>query len=264
LDLLKNDKKIKILFLFTIIGFLSFSTAAPLFSYMNHINYSLPIAHTDYVDVCFDQEYSNYTIDIRPSIGLFDEYDNFGTFFVWTQRVGCIPSIEKTFDAAIQKGDVIVIINPIKDFKLEDVNKITNFVENGGRVLVMDSITNEDSTANNLLEPFGMSINRNTSNPDFKNIIENLTVGNITSPYLTVTGGEKLVINEINQTHLYIVEVYNDISGKTGKIAVFVDSFVFSNTLMGGTFTEPDDRQMMRYNIEYYIFEEALLKDGLR
>ncbi len=52
-------------------------------------------------------------------------------------------------------------------------------------------------------------------------------------------------------------------SGKTGKIVVFVDSFVFSNVLMGGTFTEPDDRQMMRYNIEFYIFEEVLLTDDL-
>ena len=91
-------------------------------------------------------------------------------------------------------------------------------------------------------------------------MIENLTVGNNTSPYLTVSGGEKLVINETNQTYLYVVEVHNDLSGKTGKIAVFLDSFIFSNTLMGGTFTEPDDRQMMRYNIEFYIFEEVLLQ----
>lgn len=262
LYLLKNDKKIKILFLLTLIGFLSFSTAAPLYSYMNHMNYSLPAAHTDYVDVCFDQEYSNYTVDLKPSIGLFDEYDNYGTFFVWTQRVGCIPSLEKTLDAAIQKDDIIVFINPTKEFQAGDVNKITTFVENGGRVLVMDSITNMDSTANDVLEPFGMHINRNTSNLDLKYMIENLTVGNNTSPYLTVSGGEKLVINETNQTYLYVVEMHNDLSGKTGKIAVFVDSFIFSNTLMGGTFTEPDDRQMMRYNIEFNIFEEVLLQDA--
>ena len=124
----------------------------------------------------------------------------------------------------------------------------------------MDSITNRDSTASDVLEPFGMRINRNTSNLDLKYMIENLTVRNNTSPYLTVSGGEKIVVNETNQTYLYVVEVHNDISGKTGKIAVFVDSFIFSNTLMGGTFTEPDDHQLMRYNIEFYIFEEVLLQ----
>jgi len=263
LYILKNDKKIKILFLFTLVGFLSFSTAAPLYSYMNHTNYLLPAAHTDYVCVGFDQEYSNYAIDLKPIIGLYDENDNYGTFFVWTQRVGCIPSIEKTLDASIQKDDIIVIINPTKYFKTEDIEKITTFVENGGRVLVMDSITNIDSTANNLLEPFGMHIHHNTSHPKLKNMIENLTVGNNTSPYLTVSGGEKLIINETSQTYLNVVEIHNYSSGNTGKIAVFTDSYVLSNMQMGGTFTEPDDRQMMRYNIEFYIFEEVILQGFL-
>ena len=263
LYLLKNDKKIKILFLFSLVGFLSFSTAAPMFSYMNHINYSTPVAHTDYKNVCFEQEYSDFNVSLKPSIGLFDEPDNYGTFFVWTQRVGCIPSLEKTLDAAIQKDDIIVFINPTADFETEDVDKITTFVENGGRVLIMDSITNVDSTANEVLEPFGMSIHRNVSHPDLQYMIENLTAGNNTSPYLTVSGGEKIVVNETNETYLHVVEVSTGASGKTGKVVVFVDSFVFSNVLIGGTFTEPDDRQMMRYNIEFYIFEEVLLTDDL-
>ncbi len=265
LYLLRNERKIKIFFLFLFIGLLSLSTATLVFSHMNEVNYPLPSARSDYIQVCFDQEYSDFNVSLKPSIGLYNEKDNYGTFFVWTQRVGCVPSSEKTLDDAIKIGDIIVIINPIKSFETEDIETITDFVENGGKVLLMDSILNSDSTANELIGNFGMWINYNTLDRSlyrsFNDTTNNSTVGNITSPYLTITGGEKILFSENNETHASVVEFYNEATGKTGKIVVLVDSYSFSNSIMGGTFTEPDKSQLQIYNTEFYIFEEILLSD---
>jgi len=263
--LLRNERKIKIFFLFLLAGLLSFSTATLVISHMNEVNYPLPSAHSDYIQVCFDQEYSDFNVSLQPSIGLYNEKDNYGTFFVWTQRVGCVPSLEKTLDDAIKIGDIIVIINPIKSFETEDIDTITDFVENGGKVLVMDSITNIDSTANDLIGNFGIWINYNTIDRSlyrsFNDTTNNSTIGNITSPYLTITGGEKILFIENNETHASVAEFYNETTGKTGKIVVLVDSYSFSDFIMGGPFIEPDEGQLQIYNTEFYIFEEVLLND---
>ncbi|UCD12922.1 MAG: hypothetical protein JSW60_04975 [Thermoplasmatales archaeon] len=263
--LLRNERKTKILFLFLLVGLLSFSTAKPVFSYMIGLHYPLPNAHSDYIQVCFDQEYSGFNVSLQPTLGLYYEKDNYGTFYVWTQRVGCIPSLEKTLEGATKKGDIVVFINPIKSFETEDVDTVTNFVENGGRILLMDSIRNSDSTANELIGNFGIWINYNTAHRglhhSFNDSSDNSTIGNITSPYLSITGGERVLFSENNETYASVAEFYNETTGKTGKIVVVVDSYSFSDPIMGGAFTEPDERQMQIFNTEFFIFEELLLND---
>jgi len=265
LYLLRNERKIMILLLFLFAGLLSISTVIPIFSYYNQINYRAPVAHSDFIQVCFDQEYSDFNISLQPSIGFFNEKNNYGTFFVWTQRVGCIPSIEETLENSIKIGDIIVFINTIKPFNSGEIKKITNYVENGGRILVMDSVTNGRSTTNELIGNFGMWINHNTVDNrvylTYNDSRLNSTIGNLTSPYLSITGGEKILINENNETYASVVEFYNESTGKIGKIVVLVDSYSFSDSIMGGTFNEPDEYQKQIYNTEYYIFEKVLLNN---
>ena len=88
-----------------------------------------------------------------------------------------------------------------------------------------------------------------------------MSIGNITSPYLSITGGEQVLIGENNESYVNIVEFYNESSGETGKLVVLIDSYTFSDFIMGGTFTEPDSKQLLIYNTEYYLFEEILLKE---
>jgi hypothetical protein len=264
--LLKNERKLIVLLLLLFAGLLSLSTAVPLVSYFNNIHYSFPEEHSDFFQVCFEQEYSDFNISLQPSIGFFNEQNNFGTFFVWTQRIDCYPSIKKTLDKALEQGDIIVFINPIKSFKTPKIKAITNYLENGGRILIMDSISNSHSTANELIGNFGMWINYNSlnqrvylSNNGSRN---NMSVGNITFPYLSITGGEKFFLNNNNQTYASVVEFINESTAKIGKVVVFVDSYSFSDSVMGGTFNEPDENQMEIYNTEFYIFEQILLNDA--
>jgi hypothetical protein len=264
LYIMRNEKKFKVIFLFFTIGLLSFSIATPAFSYINRVNYQVPNPHSDYTQVCFEQEHSQFNVSLQPRIGLFNENGNYGTFYVWTQRVGLVPSLENSLEDAIENGNIIIIINPTKSFETGDVEAISTYIEKGGNVLVMDSITNRESTTNDLIGNFGMWINYNTLdhrlNRSF-NDTNNATVGNITSPYLSITGGEKILVNEQNETHASVVEIDNETTGKTGKLVVLVDSYSFSDAIMGGPFVEPDENQIEIYKTEYFIFEEVLLKD---
>jgi hypothetical protein len=212
--------------------------------------------------VCFEQEYSSSNISVKPTASLGENTNNYGTFFVWTQRLGYVPSVEPTLKDAIGKGDIVVIINPTQPFTEADVRLLTTFFENGGRILLMDSIRNTQSTANDLLGNFGIWITTSTTDQElFSNESGNgsqIRIGNITSPYLTITGGTTLFTNDNNETYATMTDVLNPTTGDTGRLVVVVDSYTFCDALMGGTFTEPTERQRQIYNTEFLLFHEVL------
>jgi hypothetical protein len=263
--LLRKDHKLKIASLFIFIGLLSFSIAIPLISYINTINYQFPHPHSDFDQVCFVQEHSNFEISLEPSLIIEEDDNAFGTFFVWTQRVGYIPSVELRLDEAVKKGDIIVFINPIKTFSDKDIDLISRFIENGGKMLVLDSITNGMSTVNELISNFGMWINKKSDNLQlFDNITEvgeNNSKGNVISPFLSISGGEKIIVDERNETQIGMMNFYNELTGRNGTIVVVVDSFTFKDENMGSVFTEPNEDQLDIYNTEFFIFEEFFNKN---
>ena len=260
----RKERKIKIASLLLFIGLLSFSTAAPIFSYINTEFYPITSPHSDFKQVCFVEEHSNFDISLKPHLILSEEEQEYGTFFVWTQRVGCIPSVEQKLTDAVRKGDIIVFIDPIKSFTDKDIDLVINFIEDGGKMLVMDSITNSKSTTNELISNFGMWINKKSEK---FHLIENLTdidnnKSNILSPYLSITGGDTKIIDERNETQIGITNLSNELTGKKGTVVVFVDSFTFRDENMGGVLTEPNDDQKEIYKTEYFIFEELLLNSN--
>ena len=263
--LLRKERKAMIIYLFLVFGLLSFSIAAPTFSYMNSVNYSLPSARSDYIEICFDEQHSDFIISPSPSISLYYNQEKaYTTFYVWTQRVNCIASLEEKLDDAIKKEcDVVVIINPVKTFDTNDITSLKNYVEKGGNVLIIDGIRNTDSTANSLLQNFNMILKINASsypiydlnNTDISNnSMVNSSIGDITNPYLSIIGGDNVYVAN-NETSIAVTELGE------GKLVVVVDSYTFSDAVMGGTFTEPDDSLMRIYNSMFYLFEDILLED---
>jgi hypothetical protein len=225
----------------------------------------VPTAKSNYTSVCFDSEHSDSVIAHRVAPELYDSSKLYRTFFVWTQRVNCFPSLETTLEDALSKGDIVVIINPSSPFEEDEIDAVTNYVNDGGKVLLMDSVLNAESTANELLQSFGISISVETSYHMLSNVTDgngtqnitatNETIGNITSPYLKIEGGDGVFIAEQNETRIAVVGMGE------GKLVVVVDSYSFSDVVMGGTFTEPDDQLRSVYNTEYYLFEELLSAD---
>lgn len=264
LYLLRREGKTKVLFVFLLAGLLAFSLATPVFSFVNDYNHSLPSAEEDYTKVCFDMEHSNVVIKSSSKIEMDTNPDKlYDTFFVWTQRVGCFPSLEDSLEKGVEKGDAVVIINPDEDFSGKEVKSLGNYLENGGKLLVMDSVINSDSTANDLLGNFNISIKKEFSNHSLYNYSLNksggyggnlTSLGNAANPYLTIKGGNKTIATKGNVTSI-AVKKYGE-----GEIIVVVDSYMFSDKVMGGTFTEPDKSLRKIYDTEYYIFEKLLFK----
>ena len=261
--LLRNEEKLMVVWMFLFAGLLAFSVAAPLCSYLTDQSYPLPFAQTQYTQVGFDQQHSSMNISIKPSSTLGDTSDNYGTFYVWTQRLGCVPSIEPALADATVQDDILVIINPVEPFTDTDGQFLTAFLEKGGRVLLMDSIKNPSSTANDLLGSFGMWITTSTADKVLLfNESENMSqmlIGNLTPPYLTITGGDPLLTNENNESYASMTEIINSTTGAVGRLVAVVDSYAFSDALMGGTFTEPTQRQKQIYNTEFFLFQQILL-----
>jgi len=260
--LLRNVKKIKILWTILFAGMFAFSTAAPLFSYLNNVSYPLPVVQSDYTHICFEQQHSSFDISVKPTATLGNNKYNYGTFFVWTQRVGCVPSLEKDLKVATANGDIIVIINPIQPFTEPEIQMLTTYLENGGRVLLMDSITNIKSTANELVGNFGIWVTTNTDDHLVYHSKgengSNSSIGNITSPYIALSGGKRVLIDGNNQTYASMVEFSNETTGSLGKLVVVVDSYTFSDAVMGGTFAEPTERQRQIYKTEFFLFNSIL------
>lgn len=263
LYILRKKNKIYIVYLFLFGSVLAFSIATPVFSYLNEINYKLPEPKEDFFTVCFEEEYSDIIIETEIDIYSVSPEKTFSTFFVWTQRVGCYPSIEKTLEESIKNGDVVVIINPINSFTHKDLHMMNDYIKNGGKLLLMDSIVNSKSTANELLDIFNLKIFKNSSQFSITkskiiNIFDSSTdskinIGNAVIPHLSIEGGdEKYLLDEYNSSVIAVKTI-----GK-GKIIVMVDSYTFSNQVMQGAFTVPDDDLRKIYEAEYYIFEELL------
>ena len=82
----------------------------------------------------------------------------FGQFERCTLRLGYFPF--RAVDEKLTKGNVVVILNPTLVVKLDFRELMVQYVQDGGKLLVLDSMDNVASTANSLLYPFGLSSER--------------------------------------------------------------------------------------------------------
>jgi hypothetical protein len=263
---LRSVPKPIILWMVLFAGLLAFCIAAPLCSYHTDLSFPMNMPQTDYTQVCFEQQHSSMNVSLKPTSSLGTDSSNFGTFYVWTQRLGLVPSLEPTLLEATEKGEIIVIINPTVAFTEQDIQLLSTFLEHGGRLLVLDSIRNPCSTANELLGNYGVWITTtNRDVPLFQNMSQNesdndsqMPVGTMTSPYLTITGGIPLLMNTDSDVAASLSEFENTTTGKLGRLLVVVDSYTFCDAIMGSTFTEPTERQRLVYNTEFFLFTQLL------
>ncbi|MBN1280827.1 MAG: hypothetical protein JXA00_04175, partial [Candidatus Thermoplasmatota archaeon] len=261
--LFRTITRTTILWVLLLTGLLACAVAAPLFTALTTMTYPAPSPHTDYTQVCFKQEHSRFNISVKPSAIQVSLDENYGTFYVWTQRLGCVPSMVSTFDEAVEQGDIIVIINPTCSFTEQETARITTYLESGGKLLLLDSIMNTKSTANELTSTYGIWISTTAEDQPLIPMLDNQTslqasIGNITAPYLTITGGTPLLRGANNSTFASVVHIVNDTTGRQGMLLVVVDAYTFSDAAMGGLFTEPTAQQQARYDLEFYLFSQLL------
>jgi hypothetical protein len=120
--------------------------------------YSMPLpkAVRPMVQVVMDRTVCDATL---PKSGFIaGTREGFGIFERWILRLGYFTSRKKGTDALT--GDLIIFIHPHLDVKSRFREELVNYVESGGKVLILDSPANAESTANSLLHPFGLTVNR--------------------------------------------------------------------------------------------------------
>jgi len=90
--------------------------------------------------------------------------DEFGIFERWILRLGYFP-VRRTWPEVVPAGmpgtfsaDLLVLVYPSRPLPAGYGEQMEKYVREGGRVLVLDSPENQDSMANALLKPFGISL----------------------------------------------------------------------------------------------------------
>ena len=82
--------------------------------------------------------------------------DGFGIFERWILRLGYFTSRREGRDAF--SGDLLVFLYPRREVDADFRRQLADYVNGGGRVLVIDAPANARSTADALLHPFGMRL----------------------------------------------------------------------------------------------------------
>ena len=233
------------------------------FQKINRGNYTPPEPRSKYTRICFLKSYSNF--ELPPGLGhsLFPPEMCYDVFYEWTQRLDYVPSVETSLDNALKYGDAVVIINPTRQFSLKEQRKIIEYVAAGGRLLILDTVLNRDSTSNQLLANFGLYIiyrplasKLKHDQPEEEAKLKSTEPSDQFYLIVPAIAGGKPVWNSEGDVVLFSIAQ----QGK-GRTAAVVDSYVFSKAGMGHPMDVPDQVKLGLYEKEYNIFRKLFSPD---
>jgi len=139
-------------------GLLGWSIAAVSARAIHRYSMPLPEARRPMVKVVMDRTVCDA---ILPTSGFTSgEKNGFGIFERWILRLGYFTCRRSGSDAFT--GNLLIFTHPNLTVGNEFRNELIDYVESGGKVLILDSPENTQSTANSLLYPFGMTVNHNS------------------------------------------------------------------------------------------------------
>jgi len=253
---LKKEKQAAPFYLsLLILGTFCLSIALMIGQSFAHLSYPFPTPRTPYTKVIFEQEHGNYELPLKGFTK--DHQKSYEVFYQWVLRVGYYPFTGKTLMEDLREApSILIIINPHQEFHPDELTKIKAYLEQGGKILLMDSPLNEQSTANELLVPLGMNIKRDKE---------------ITLPvpyhlsWMTRHGQSSAFPIEGGNGLLQSVEGLPIISTATmgkGMIAIMTFSQLFTNPPMGGSYRiEPNQQQRQIYELQFDILRGLIEGD---
>ena len=215
-------------------------------------SYAIRSPHHSPTYVTFDQSHGSYQIPSKRLV--VNNWQNFQTFYVWTQRLGLIPRNEDTLAGAVSDTRALVEIQPFRPFPIEDIDRIVDFVRRGGTLVVLDSPENVHSTSAALLGPFNISFDGEA--------VESTAVLNEMGDTLGVARKAYAVKDVMPLLWLgdgRITMGYRPF--EKGRVIVCGAAYMFSSEVMGSTAVVPNEQQRRIYRTEYDIFEKIA---GLR
>ncbi|MFH1314380.1 MAG: DUF4350 domain-containing protein [Candidatus Eisenbacteria bacterium] len=197
----------------------------------------------------FDTGHTNATLFDYLGLARQRGHRGFEQFYLCAQRIGMYPTTGDVADInhIVPRGAVLT--EPCSEFSEEELDCLTTYVRNGGRLLVLDSVLNERSTANEVLGQFGMMVYvdsdlRDTAIPD-------------ASARLRIHGGRVIKVDGSGNTAVAATSV------EAGVVAVAVDSFRYSEYVLGAVLQKGKPPALARtlYRDVCSFLSEVFLKE---
>ena len=197
----------------------------------------LPVVDVSPV-VVFDTEHTDATLFNYLGVARERGTRGFEQFYLCARRIGMYPTAGGTADIMRLSPDGVVLIEPCKVFSEEELALLAEYVRRGGRLLIVDSILNQRSTANQVLGQFGMmthlvadavEMSGPMDSPPHAVVGGSPVRGDLSgiSPRLRILGGEPIEAASRGQTAVAEVTVGE------GVVAVAVDSYRYSERVLG-------------------------------
>ncbi len=191
-----------------------------------------------------------------PLFGFTKRYaDSYEIFYQWVLRLGYYTTVGFDLDQALQGDDPIVMIKPHVPFSSETLANIRTYLNRGGSLMVMDSMSNVKSVAPQLLAEYGLSFGKTPLNGPILVSDDKVRVCD-GSAMVPVTGGKPILV-AIDGTAVASVENV----GK-GQIIVCGLADRFTDARMGGSsrgVPTPDTRAV--FELEFALMRGLVQKD---
>jgi hypothetical protein len=216
------------------------------FDSLKRSSYPLPKPRTDMKTIAFDCSPSRQEMPLKNLVQ--NERQSINTFYVWTQRMGLVPSLHPTMIDALRAAPLAVVADPSRSLSIEEIDAVVDFCRRGGNLLLIANPRNAQSSANEFLGIFRMSMG--------KTVVDSTYVMNIKGERIcvakyagTVAGGIPLLTIPGGG----VVLAYEKLG--PGRFFAFSDFAVFTQRVMGPTSVDPTKEQREIYELEYQLLE---------
>lgn len=209
--------------------------------------YPLPEPHTDLIRIAFEGEHSRLLLPTTPSV--VPPQASFQTFYVWTQRLGYVPTFAPTVEQALDQARVLVIIDPFRPFEAGEISAIEEFVAQGGSLLVLAEPQGEAqaaSPASQILSAFGLALEMRGATRGAIHNADGQELGLLQVSGIA-TGGEPLLTLE-GQAPVATLARHGD-----GLVVAAAFAQPFSDREMGTTAVIPNEQQRFTFEIEFWL-----------
>jgi hypothetical protein len=200
--------------------------------------------------VAFERGRTSYHV---PDLSELPDHSpfSFHTFYVWTQRVGYVPTT-RSLRGCLEGSQIVVLINPFDHFPPRELDSLRQYVHQGGRLLVLDSPHSRHSSANDILGRFGLRFEAAE--------MESVTVFDpvrgdslVVLPHVKpVTGGEPALLLPDGSAALAVASLGE------GIVAAMCASDSFNDAVLGTTSEVPDEAQLALFQLQFKLFDETL------
>jgi hypothetical protein len=200
-----------------------------------------------YVQVVMDRTVCDAPLS-RSGV-IMGQAHGFGVFERWVLRLGYFTSRRQGEQAF--EGDLLVLLYPNQRIEDEFRTRLVEYVSEGGRVLLLDSPENAESTANSLLYPFGLSLERDTPISGVLQVPQGWPATQVGAAY-RVTGGEPFIT-------VAKVPVAARVNHGKGAVAVVGFGSKFSDANMGVTGEAIPDSNLRRlFDLEFSLLQACV------